>query len=380
MRAIGYAYPWDYLDDPAAAPRAAALGLRRVALAAAYHATRTATPTHPRRRVRELPHAALYTTWRDEVWRDRRLAPREPTWLEEDDAFGVAATRLAAEGLGVEAWIVLTHEDGLGLAHPDVAVRNAFGDAYSYGLCPHSSEVREYCATLAAEVVATTACEGVVLEACGPMGFDHEGVHEKTEFARWGVATRRLLSLCFCAHSVDAYDRAGLDVDDLARRVREGVLAGASSVEGALGDELAMRVGSLRAAGSAALRREVLARVRASRELRVTLHASGDPWTTGSFCAIDAGDDLDGVDALVASAWDPARAASEAEGLVALARGRAVGAYFRLDRGWDDAAAFVAAVEDFAARGVDEAHLYHLGLLSERDLGLVAALCAAVGS
>lgn len=377
MRAVGYAYPWDYLDDPAAAPRAASLGLDAVALAASYHATRAASPLHPRRRVFDAPHSALYVPRREDAWRGRRLAPRAATWLEEPDAFGVATRRLVAEGLTVEAWIVLAHDDDLGRGNPDLVVRSAFGDAYPYALCPWSEEVREYCATLAEEVVATTLCDGVVLEACGPMGVEHAGVHDKTDFARWDATTRRLLSLCFCAHCAGALAAAGLDVEELSRLVRDGVSSGADSVEEALGEDLAATVAALRAGGARALRRDVTERVRALREVRVTLHASGTRWTSGSFCALGDGDALEDVDALVADAWDLARAEEEVAALAARAGGHALGAYLRLDRDGASGPAFSSTLARYGALGVDEAHLYHLGLVGQDGLDLVREVTGA---
>ncbi len=376
MRAIGYAYPWDFLDDPAAAPQAASLGLDRVALAASYHATRAASPRHPRRRVLEVPRSALYVPLREEAWRGHRLVPRPPAWLDEDDAFGVAARRLADEGMGVDAWVVLTHDDDRGRENPDLVVRNAFGDTYSYALCPRAGDVREYCATLVAEVVATTTCEGVVLEACGPMGVEHGSLHDKTDLARWSATSRRLLSLCFCRHCASALAAAGVDAEDLARRVREGVAADAASVEAALGADLADVVAATSAAGSAELRREVTERARARREVRVTLHAAPGRWTSGSFCAVGEDDGLRDVDALVADAWDRERADAEVAGLAARADGRAVGAYLRLDRG-GTAAQLAASLEHYAGLGVGEAHLYHLGLVDDQGLDLVRAVTGA---
>ena len=49
-RSVGYASPWDFVGDPAAAPRAAEMGLDSVAVAASYHATRAGTPLHPEHR------------------------------------------------------------------------------------------------------------------------------------------------------------------------------------------------------------------------------------------------------------------------------------------------------------------------------------------
>jgi hypothetical protein len=141
-RSVGYAYPWDYVGDPAAAPRAADLGLDGVAVAASYHATRAATPQHPDRRVFEAELAACYVPVREEAWRGHRLVPTTPRWDPDGESFVNAHRQLAAHGLQVEAWIVLTHNSTLGRAHPDLVVRNAFGDVYPYALCPRPRTCR----------------------------------------------------------------------------------------------------------------------------------------------------------------------------------------------------------------------------------------------
>lgn len=44
MKASAFVYPWDVNGDPAAPGRLAALGVRGVTLASAYHSTRALTP------------------------------------------------------------------------------------------------------------------------------------------------------------------------------------------------------------------------------------------------------------------------------------------------------------------------------------------------
>ena len=51
VRTGAYLYPWDVDGDPAAADRIAGLGLTEVTLAAAYHAVRAVTPSHPEHRI-----------------------------------------------------------------------------------------------------------------------------------------------------------------------------------------------------------------------------------------------------------------------------------------------------------------------------------------
>lgn len=123
MRCIGYAYPWDYADDAAAADRAAGLGLDAVAVAASYHATRAASPLHPRRRVFEVD-AACYVPVRQEAWRGRGLVPVAAAWDPGGESFA-AHRELTARALEVDAWIVLSHNAALGGAHRDLVIRGA---------------------------------------------------------------------------------------------------------------------------------------------------------------------------------------------------------------------------------------------------------------
>ena len=213
----GHAYPWDVLGDPGFPDRAPA----RVTLAAAYHSTRAATPLHPAHRIVDARWAALYRPVRPEAWKGQDLRPLEPEWTTSGDAFGDAAALLKRAGHQVNAWIVLTHNTRLGRRRPDVAVVNCFGEAYPYALCPAHAEVRDYAATLAAEAVLGTDLDGVSLEACGQMGVNHLGHHEKTDGA-WSAETARLLSICCCPACRRAWTEEGLDPAEVLAALRAG--------------------------------------------------------------------------------------------------------------------------------------------------------------
>ncbi len=374
VKAVGYAYPWDYQDDPAAASRAADVGLDVVALAASYHATRTVSPLHPSRRIREADRSALYVPVRAEAWRGRRLAPRAPASGGHHDLFTPARDQLVARGLSVHAWIVLTHDDDLGRTTPDLVVRNAFGDSYEYALCPSSPEVVEYCRTLACEVVAASACEGVVLEACGPMGVVHASQHDKVEFAQWNEPATQLLSLCFCDACHRGMSAAGIDVDELSRRVRGGVDDGAASVRLALGSPLCEEVALFRTGVATQLRENVVGGLlELDAGVSITVHASASEWATGSFASLRGPGSLEGITSAVANCWDPLRGTQELADLRELTRGRCeVGGYLRLDAGWSDDAEVVQTLDRYRAVGLDEVHLYHLGLLSRSGLETLA--------
>jgi hypothetical protein len=335
----GHAYCWDVLGDPAFPDRAAALGLDTVALAAAYHSVRAATPLHPRHRVVEAVHSALYRPVRDEVWRGRRLAPSAPGWVDAPDPLRAAAAALRERGLGVTAWVVLTHNTRLGTAHPDVTVVNCFGDRYPYALCPSWTEVRDYAALLTAEAVRDVPVDGVSLESCGQMGVAHAGHHDKTTGA-WDAGEQRRLSVCCCAACRRAWAAAGADPDRIADRLRVGWLAP---------DDAAVVLTARRRA-AAALREQCTA---ALDGIPVLLHASVDPWAAGP----SPGHATTGRLLLNAWAGTPATVAAVAD---AAGQGATVHAYVTALTGID-LPAHARALVEAGASGIS---LYHLGLAS----------------
>jgi hypothetical protein len=370
VSATGYAYSWDYLDDPAAAARAASLGLDVVALAASYHATRVATPLHPTRRISEVPHSAAYFPLRDEIWRSGRLRPRDPESWIGPGSFERARDLLSREGLGVDGWIVLTHRDDIDDASRDLLVRNAYGEPYSYALCPRDDDVREYCRTLVQEVLRVGGLRGVVLEACGPMGLDHGGAHDKVAMAQWSPIERQLLSICFCRACEAAFSDLGVDPLELSRVIREGLSRGATSTEESLGDYTSV-VATYRLSLATILQGEL---IQAAREVQpsatLTMHASANPWATGSFPA-SSFEELTLATCAVANCWNPESAGHELRELGAMTKN--LGAYLRLDHEWDRVDHDLAR---YASLGVRELHLYHLGLMSKTSADSAARIAA----
>ncbi|GAA0647387.1 hypothetical protein GCM10010174_83350 [Kutzneria viridogrisea] len=377
---IAHAYPWDLVGDPEAAARIAGLGVDAVALAASYHTVRAATPLHPEHRLVDARHAALYVPVREQAWRGRRLVPAQPSWVDGDNSFGAAADELRAAGLPVYAWIVLTHSSRLGDQCPDLVVRNAFGDSYPYALCPAQPEVAEYCDTLVSEIVRSGQIDGVVLEACGPLGFVHGGHHEKTDGTDWTPVQQQLLSLCFCTACQARYAEAGVDVAELRAAVRCGVDGKADSVRAALGERLAEPVAAVRTGLSRELRARLVARVRElAPQARVVVHANAEEWATGPFATVAGGVGAD-VDVLTVTCWPGPQAGTAA--IRALAGEHRVAAYvLALPPRAVDSVALAQEWRGYVEAGASELHVYHAGLASRARLEAIRlALGAVTGS
>jgi hypothetical protein len=155
--------------------------------------------------------------------------------------------------------------------------------------------------------------------------------------------------------------------------VREHVGTNAPSIEEVLGEELARLVAAFRGTLSSALRRDLVDRIHVLQpDASVTVHASARRWATGSFPTFGDASSLAGRKSVVANCWHPSSADAELRGLSTLVRDRVgVGAYLRLDRGWSNEALVTATLRRYVEYGMNELHLYHLGLLT--SAGFAAA-------
>jgi hypothetical protein len=398
-------YPWDVDADPGAADRIAGLGLAEVTLAAAYHGVRAVTPFHPRHRI-VTREAAVYYRTSPARW---RAAPLRPVEAGPAGSFERAAARLRASGLRVNAWAVLAHGCGAVAGGPPCCVRNAYGDSYPWALCIGTPAVRDYAATLAAEVASLGEADAIELEACGWYGLDHGSAHDKTGEAA-GPAARFLLSVCFCPACAGAYGQAGADPEELraavcsaldgalgwgaagaARPARAAIPAGpaASDVpavpaapEELLPPEVATALLRARAALAEGLMREVIAAVRAAAPGKpVLVHADPDPHAAGSNPGYDPAVLLGpgGANGIVLSCWDAARAVPLVTGVSAAAPpGARIAASLLAVAGLGGRPDTLAGqAEAVRAAGATELRIYHAGLASASDLAAVRALCHA---
>lgn len=365
MRVSGHAYPWDVIDDPSFVDRVAEVGAESVTLAAAYHSARAATPLHPKRQVVDARYAALYRPVREAAWAGRRLRPAEPDWMDDRDSYATAAKILRDNGIPVTPWIVLTHGTRLGEAAPDLAVANCFGETYPYALCPAHPEVREYAATLAAEVLREVPVDQVSLEACGQMGVAHLSHHDKTTGA-WSPDAVRRLSVCCCGGCRALWTRRGLDPDTVTGHLRAAVHGEAARTPQPPPSELESRLLAVRHESTDLLRTEVLAAVRdAAPGAAVILHANPDPWATGASPGLTPGAAED-VDGLLVPSW-PTAPATAGTVATAVATGVPVDAYITVlpPADLDELPSHIGRLTDTGVRGLN---LYHLGLAPRHGL------------
>ncbi|WUH94125.1 hypothetical protein OG900_31020 [Streptomyces sp. NBC_00433] len=392
MRTSAFVYPWDVLGDPAAAGRIAALGVRQVTLAAAYHSTRALTPRHPRHRVVTAEYAAALYPPDEKRWQGRELRPYAAgPWAAADDAWAAAAAELRAAGLDVHSWVVLAHNSRLGAEHPETNVVNAYGDRYPWAPCIAQDAVRGYLLDLAAEAAARPGAAGTELESLGWYGLAHLHAHDKIGGVPLGDAAHYLMSLCFCPRCRDGYAGLGADPEELAAAVRSalapvwsgggGDAAGLPGIERLLGARWTELTLAWRTETAGSLQEQAVAAVRAAAEpgFQVLMHADPAVHRCGANAGVRPARILAHADGLVLPCPGGPAGAAGREAVLAPVAAHAgphtvVAANFTVVSGMGGSPGTLAADAAHAAElGATQLRLYHAGLASDADLAAVRA-------
>jgi len=367
------------------------MGLGAIGLAAAYHAGRFLLPHGEDGAVRELEDGVTWYLPDPARWERSRLKPKLADACRGRDLCREVRDAAVEAGLAVHAWVVALHNSRLGEANPDCTIVNAFGERYSWGLCPSHPDARVYAATLAEDAAARLQPAALELEAFGFMGFAHQSHHDKAG-VRLDGAHDFLLSLCFCDHcarrmatrQVEARRMAGT-----ARRLlkefleRGGPAAGAPRLDRAeeIGPWLARSLGAKECAGVLSVRRECVVslveevRRRVPKEVKLRAMAHPSPFVTGA--AIGGGLLAlgDRVDAFVLNLFhgDAVRMRAEVKSArtAATPSTRFAASLRAFPPDSEDEAQFLAKVDAVRAEGIEELCVYHFGLMPRASFAWV---------
>jgi hypothetical protein len=123
----------------------------------------------------------------------------------------------AANDFKVNAWAVYMHNSAIGMASPEAAVTNVFGNKFLSELCPINPAVRGYALGLTKDLVSR-GLNGVVAESLHFHGARH-GEHHERFFIELSPVSEFLFSLCFCKSCVANYQITGNDAQPLINKV-----------------------------------------------------------------------------------------------------------------------------------------------------------------
>ena len=212
-------YPWDVQHEGVqqVVETVAALGVTRLVVATAYHSAEVIAP----RRTKNVVTVAEANT------SHLQLPPNTFTGLslasssiakDAPDLFHRLKESASAAGIGLDGWGVAFHNTSLSTNNPEASIMNCFGDRFTHGLCPASPAARLYAVELFAGIAGTGFFDRILTESISYLLYSHGHPHELWG-ARLDVATRYLLSLCFCHYCMLAATSRGIDAVTLRLKV-----------------------------------------------------------------------------------------------------------------------------------------------------------------
>lgn len=224
-----FLHAWDLAEDgpDAVMPWMANAGLNTACLAATYHSGWFLHPSSQRHRAFMTEGSVCYFRYHKDCYRKTRLQPHlakiagKTDWLEQ----GVKSA--GKNGLQLVAWTIGAHNTRLGLEHPDLTQQNVYGDRLPHALCFANDDVAEYLKALCRDLAVHYPLWGIQLEAFGWMGFAH-GHHHERDLVGLTPLEQELMSLCFCSSCAAKAKKAGVDVHE-AHRVVKNILDAAFS-------------------------------------------------------------------------------------------------------------------------------------------------------
>lgn len=229
-----YCYPWDLIDEGAAAvyQRIRDWGINRLQIATTYHRFQAVLPHNPIRHTLVSGDTRTYYRRRDAT-DPELLFESDPRW--SDDL--AAAVELARDfDIKVSGWTIALHYAPWFRQFPQYSVRNLYGESFPTAVCPSHPDVRAFVKWLALDVAERLRVDEVELEtpSWGRFFNPVQELHDRIGVSL-GPLDELALSWCFCPRCTAAGHDAGIDVDSLVAGLRADLAATFASGSGRQG-------------------------------------------------------------------------------------------------------------------------------------------------
>jgi hypothetical protein len=221
---IFWVYPWD-LSDAGVEDRLNAirdLGATAISIPFAYHSVRALAPHKEGQKVISAA-AALGFRPRPGEFSASGIHPHCAEWATDEGPVRGLMSQATKYSLRVRAWTVVFHSSPLASENSHAAIRNCFGDRFLHALCPSAPDAREYAVQLV-RAISARPVHAIELEAAGFYGYEHLSLHDKCGVA-FDLFHQFLFSCCFCPQCRLMFESAGLDVNFIAAKFCERLLA-----------------------------------------------------------------------------------------------------------------------------------------------------------
>jgi hypothetical protein len=217
-----FLHAWDLAEDGVDATMEwmKTTSLNTLCMASTYHSGWLVQPNSRYHRSLMTEGSACYFHPREEFYKKTRIRPKTAEISRSMDWFAEAAKIIDRYDLRLVAWTIGCHNTNTGLAHPDLTLRNVYGDHLWHGLCPSNRQVREYLKSLCRNLATAYPLWALQLESFDWMSYSH-GHHHERDLVGLQPVEKELMSYCFCTSCQHGANHCGIEVNRAAALVRE---------------------------------------------------------------------------------------------------------------------------------------------------------------
>jgi len=218
IKSHAFAFAYTFFREPAekVIPELKSYGFTGINLALNYHGSRDLL-LRQGPQLEYLADGFHYYKSNASAYSEDAYQPALTDQLPSNELLDSVIKVAAANDFKVNAWAVYMHNSAIGMASPDAAVTNVFGNKFLSELCPINPAVKGYALGLTKDLVGR-GLNGVVAESLHFHGARH-GEHHERFFIELSPVSEFLFSLCFCKSCVANYQITGNDAKPLINKV-----------------------------------------------------------------------------------------------------------------------------------------------------------------
>ena len=175
-----FCYPWDVIDEgyDAIIDAVKRSGLNAIYITVNYHSGMFFLPHSKKRKIYFPEPGALYfnpSSWHNNHSFQSPISNLTENWSQFWEEL---SNKCKKNNIKLCAWMLGTHNSGIGNNYPNTSVYNAWGDPITHSLCPFNSDVVDHFVNLSRDVVNLGVFDKILIESLEYLPLRHGHHHE----------------------------------------------------------------------------------------------------------------------------------------------------------------------------------------------------------
>ena len=175
-----FCYPWDVIDEgyDAIIDAVKRSGLNSIYITVNYHSGMFFLPHSTKRKIYFPEPGALYFNPGDWHKKHSFQSPISNLTKNWNLFWEELSSKCKQNNIKLCAWMLGTHNSGIGNNHPNLSVHNAWGDPITHSLCPFNSEVVDHFVNLSRDIIKLGVFDKILIESLEYLPLRHGHHHE----------------------------------------------------------------------------------------------------------------------------------------------------------------------------------------------------------